>query len=230
VGVRLAFPHAVKVIIFGATGMVGAGVLHECLRDDRVREVLSVSRAPSGRTHPKLREHVRRDFFDFQDARDDFRGADACFFCLGVTAVGKTEDEYHRLTYVITLAAAKTLAEVNPGMTFCYVSGQGTDSTERGRVMWARVKGKTENELLRLPLRAYMFRPGYIQPLGGIKSKTRVYRVFYQIMAPIYPVLKRLTPNLVTTNEMVGRAMIEVAIQGYPSRILEVRDINRAGA
>jgi uncharacterized protein YbjT (DUF2867 family) len=220
----------VKVIIFGATGMVGAGVLNECLRDDRVREVLSVSRAPSGRTHPKLREHVRRDFFDFQDARDDFRGADACFFCLGVTAVGKTEDEYHRLTYVITLAAAKTLAEVNPGMTFCYVSGQGTDSTERGRVMWARVKGKTENELLRLPLQAYMFRPGYIQPLGGIKSKTRVYRVFYQIMAPIYPVLKRLTPNLVTTNEMVGRAMIEVAIQGYPSRILEVKDINRAGA
>ena len=218
-----------KVILFGATGMVGAGVLQECLRDDRVNEVLCVSRSPSGKSHPKLREHVRKDFFDYHDAREDFRGADACFFCLGVTAVGKTEDEYHRLTYVITVAAAKTLAEVNPGMAFCYVSGQGTDSSERGRVMWARVKGKTENELLRLPLRSYMLRPGYIQPLGGIKSKTRVYRVFYQIMAPIYPVLRRLTPNLVTTNETVGRAMIEVALHGYPSRILEVRDINKAG-
>jgi len=209
--------------------MVGAGVLHECLRDDRVKAVLSVSRAPSGKSHPKLREHVRKDFFDYHDAREDFQGADACFFCLGVTAVGKTEDEYHRLTYVITTAAAKTLAEVNPGMVFCYISGQGTDSTERGRVMWARVKGKTENELLRLPLKSYVLRPGYIQPLGGIKSKTRVYRVFYEIMAPIYPVLRRLTPNLVTTNEMVGRAMIEIARNGYPSRILEVRDINRVG-
>jgi uncharacterized protein YbjT (DUF2867 family) len=217
----------VKVVLFGATGMVGAGVLNECLRDDRVTSVLAVVRSPMRVKHPKLRELIRRDFFDYRDATDDFRGAHACFFCLGVTSVGKTEDEYHRLTYVIALAAARTMAGVNPGMTFCYVSGQGTDSTERGRVMWARIKGKTENELLRLPLKAYMFRPGYIQPLGGIKSKTRVYRVFYQIMAPVYPVLRRLTPNLVTTNQMVGRAMIEVAIRGYPSRVLEVRDINR---
>lgn len=216
-----------KVILFGATGMVGAGVLNECLRDDRVTSVVAVVRSPMRLNHPKLRELIRGDFFDYRDAREDFRGAQACFFCLGVTAVGKTEDEYHRLTYVITLAAARTLAEVNPGMTFCYVSGQGTDSSERGRVKWARVKGKTENELLRLALKAYMFRPGYIQPLGGIKSKTRVYRVFYQLMAPVYPVLKRLAPNLVTTNEIVGRAMIEVAINGYSSSILEVRDINR---
>ena len=218
-----------KVILFGGSGMVGAGVLNECLRDDRVGKVIAVVRSPLGQSHPKLREVVRRDFFDFHDARADFRGADACFFCLGVTAVGKSEEEYHRLTFDITLAAARTLAELNPGMTFCYVSGQGTDSSERGRVMWARVKGKTENALLALPLKAYMFRPGYIQPLGGIQSKTRVYRVFYQVMAPLYPVLKRLTPNMVTTNEAVGRAMIRVAQEGYSSRVLEVRDINKVG-
>lgn len=218
-----------RVILFGATGMVGAGVLHECLRDDRVTEVLAVLRTPSGTSHPKLRELVRTNFVDYSDARNEFQGADACFFCLGVTAVGKTEEEYSRLTYDITVAAARMMAEVNPGSTFCYVSGQGTDSSEKGRVMWARVKGKTENAILRLPLNAYMFRPGYIQPLGGIKSKTRVYRLFYQLMAPVYPVLKRLTPNLVTTNETVGRAMIELATSGYGSRLLEVRDINRVG-
>lgn len=217
-----------RVILFGATGMVGAGVLNECLRDNRVTSVLAVVRSPTGIRHKKLHELIRNDFFDYSDARETFRGADACFFCLGVTAVGKTEDEYHRLTYVITLAAARTLAEVNPGMTFCYVSGQGTDSGEKGRVMWARVKGKTENALLALPLKAYMFRPGYIQPLGGITSKTRVYRLFYAVMAPLYPVLKRLTPNLVTTNETVGQAMIEVALNGYSRPILEVRDINAA--
>ena len=174
-----------KVILFGATGMVGAGVLNECLRDDRVHEVLAILRAPSGKSHPKLREVVRSNFLDYSDARHDFAGAAACFFCLGVTAVGKTEEEYYRLTFDITLAAARTMAEVNPGSTFCYVSGQGTDSSEKGRVMWARVKGKTENAILRLPLEAYMLRPGYIQPLGGIKSKTRVYRVFYQLGAGV---------------------------------------------
>ena len=209
--------------------MVGAGVLNECLLDDRIREIVSVQRSPSGASHRKLRELIRTDFFDYHDARDAFRGADACFFCLGVTAVGKSEEEYHRLTFDLTLAAARTLAGLNPGMAFCYVSGQGTDSSERGRIMWARVKGKTENALLRLPLRAYMLRPGYIQPLGGIKSKTRVYRLFYKVMAPLYPVLKRLTPGLVTTNEAVGRAMIELAASGSGSRILEVRDINRVG-
>lgn len=219
-----------KVILFGATGMVGAGVLQECLRDDRVREVIAVVRSPLGKRHPKLRELVRTDFLDYSDAADHFRGADACFFCLGVTAVGKTEEEYHRLTFDITLAAARSLAALNPGMTFCYVSGQATDSSERGRTMWARVKGKTENALFRLPLKAYMLRPGYIQPLGGIRSKTRVYRVFYAAMAPLYPVLRRLTPNLVTTSETVGRAMIALAISGYPVPILEVRDINRVVA
>lgn len=216
-----------KVVLFGATGMVGAGVLRECLRDDRVHEVVALSRLACGIAHPKLRELLRTDFFDYSDVRDALRGADACFFCLGVTAVGKTEAEYHRLTFDLTIAAARALADLNPGMTFCYVSGQGTDSTERGRIMWARVKGKTENELLRLPLKAFMLRPGYIQPLGGIQSKTRVYRVFYQLMAPLYPVLKRLAPNLVTTNEAVGQCMIALALRGNATPILEVRDINR---
>jgi uncharacterized protein YbjT (DUF2867 family) len=220
----------VKVILFGATGMVGAGVLHACLQDDGVHEVWAVQRSSSGRSHPKLRELIRTNFLDYSDALEDFHGADACFFCLGVTAVGKTEEEYSRLTYDLTLAAGRAMAEVNPGMTFCYVSGQGTDSSEQGRVMWARVKGKTENALLRLPLRAYMLRPGYIQPLGGITSKTRVYRLFYQIMTPLYPVLRRLTPNLVTTSEVVGRAMISLARNGYSKPVLEVRDINRIGA
>ena len=218
-----------RVILFGATGMVGAGVLNECLRDDRVKEVLAILRNTSGRSHPKLRELIRSDFLDYNDARENLRGFDACFFCLGVTAVGKTEEQYHRLTFGITLAAARMMAELNPGSTFCYVSGQGTDSSEKGRVMWARVKGKTENAILQLPLKGYMLRPGYIQPLGGIKSKTRVYRVFYELMAPVYPVLKRLTPNLVTTNETVGRAMIQLAASGYESRVLEVRDINKVG-
>ena len=218
-----------RVILFGATGMVGAGVLNECLRDDRVNEILAIQRKTSGQSHPKLRELIRSDFLGYSDAREDLRGFDACFFCLGVTSVGKTEEEYFRLTFDITLAAARTMAELNPGSTFCYVSGQGTDSSEKGRVMWARVKGKTENAILALPLKAYMLRPGYIQPLGGIKSKTRVYRLFYELMAPVYPVLKRLTPNLVTTNETMGRAMIQLATSGYGSRILEVRDINQAG-
>ena len=206
--------------------MVGAGVLRECLKDDRITSVLSVSRSVSGVSHPKLREHLRTDFLDYGDARDDFRGAGACFFCLGVTAVGKTEAEYHRLTYDITINAATTLAEVNPGMTFCYVSGAGTDSSERGRAMWARVKGKTENQLLRLGLRAFMLRPGYIQPLG-VQSKTRVYRVFYSVMGPLYPVLKLIAPGFVSSNEAIGRCMIELATGVYGSNVLEVREINR---
>ena len=218
-----------KVILFGASGMVGAGVLRECLRDERVHEVVAVVRSSSGISHPKLREHLRQDFHDYGDATDVLRGANACFFCLGVTAVGQDEAEYRRLTYDLTLAAATTLAALNPGMTFCYVSGQGTDSTERGRYMWARIKGKTENALLQLPLKGYMLRPGYIHPSGGVVSKTRVYRVFYQVMAPVYPVLRLLTPNLVTSNEQVGRCMIELAARGYERPILEVRDINRMG-
>jgi uncharacterized protein YbjT (DUF2867 family) len=215
-----------KVIIFGATGMVGGGVLIECLEDPRVRSILLVGRQPSGVTNPKLRELIRRDFFDYRDALADLTGHDACFFCLGVTSAGKTEPEYYSLTYQLTLAAAETLASVNPNLTFCYVSGEGTDSSEHGRTMWARVKGKTENALRRLPFKAFMFRPGYIQPLKGVRTKTWVYRMFYGVFRPLYPLLKRVAPSHVTTSENIGRAMIEVAAQGYSSTILENRDIN----
>jgi uncharacterized protein YbjT (DUF2867 family) len=216
----------VKVILFGATGMVGQGVLRECLIDPDVREVLAIGRTPTGRTHPKLRELVRRDLFDLADAEGDLSGFDACFFCLGVSSAGMREEDYRRVTYELTLAVARTLARLNPGMTFLYVSGTGTDSTERGRSMWARVKGQTENALLRLPFKAVMFRPGVIVPMHGIVSKTRLYRVFYALARPILPVLRAGFPQFVTTTEQVGRAMLRVARHGAPKPILETRDIN----
>ncbi|MEO8038435.1 MAG: epimerase [Betaproteobacteria bacterium] len=215
-----------NVIVFGATGMVGAGVLKECLEDPRVDSVLVVGRTTCGVAHPKLREHIRTDFFDYTDARSEFEGRDACFFCLGVSALGMSEAQYHRLTYELTLAAAKVLAELDPVLTFCYVSGTGTDSTESGRAMWARVKGRTENALLRLPFRAYMFRPGYIQPLKGIRSKTRLYQFVYDVFGPLYPLLKRAFPDRLTTTQNMGQAMIQVAADGYPRQILETADIN----
>jgi len=220
-----------KVIIFGATGMVGQGVLLECLDDPSITSVLAVGRRPRGRTHPKLREIVHRDFLDYSTIEGALRGYDACFFCLGVSAAGMSEQEYHRLTFAVTLRAAETLARLNPAMTFCYVSGAGTDSSERGRSMWARVKGKTENHLMRLPFKAtYMFRPGYIQPMRGVTSGTRLYRVVYAVLGPLYPVLKTLFPSAVTTTERVGRAMIAVARHGYARRLLENRDINALAA
>ena len=215
------------VILFGATGMVGQGVLRECLLDPDVHRVLSVGRSATGQQHPKLREIVRDNLFDFTGIASDLSGYDACFFCLGVSAAGKTEDQYRRVTYDITLAAATILAKVNPGMTFIYVSGSGTDSTERGRTMWARVKGSTENALLRLPFKAaYMFRPAGIQPMHGETSKTRLYRVFYAIARPLTPLLKRLLPKYMTTTEQIGRAMIAAARNGAPKMILETEDIN----
>ena len=210
--------------------MVGAGVLIECLENPWVQSVLAVGRKPSGVSHPKLRETIRSNFFDYTDAAADLTGYDACFFCLGVSSVGMSEIEYHRLTYELTLAAAEALADLNPGMIFCYVSGEGTDSTERGRVMWARVKGKTENHLLEMPFKAFMFRPGFIQPLKGVRSKTRLYQAFYLVLGPLYPLLKRLAPRHVTTTENVGRAMIEVAAGRYPKRVLENTDINGVAA
>ena len=215
-----------NVVVFGATGMVGAGVLIECLEDARVQSILVLGRTPCGVVHPKLRELLRSDFFDYSDAQADLKGQDACFFCLGVSAVGMTEAAYHRLTYELTMAAATALAELNPGMTFCYVSGQGTDRTEVGRVMWARVKGITENHLLRLPFKAYMFRPGFIQALKGVRSKTKLYQALYNVLGPLYPLLRRLLPRHVTTTVNVGRAMIRVAASGYSKRALENPDIN----
>jgi len=221
-----------KVIIFGATGMVGQGVLRECLRDPNVESVLAISRGASGqtvnrKTDPKLREVVHTDFLNYDALRGEFAGFDACFFCLGISSAGMTEERYRVITYDYTLTAARTLAAVNPGMTFIYVSGMGTDSSERGRTMWARVKGKTENDLLRLPFKAaYMFRPALIVPLHGIKSKTKVYRIFYAVTGPLLPLLYRMAPKYVTTTEQVGRAMIKVAKEGWPKRILENSDIN----
>jgi uncharacterized protein YbjT (DUF2867 family) len=216
-----------KAVIFGASGMVGQGVLRECLLDPEIEQVLSVVRSATGQSHAKLREVVHGDFLDFSSIEAELTGYDACFFCLGVSSAGMTEEEYTRVTYGITMAAATTLARLNPGMTFEYISGTGTDSSEKGRSMWARVKGRTENALLALPFRAaYMFRPGFIQPLHGIKSKTRAYQIFYAVTTPLLPVLKTVFPQYVTTTERLGRAMIAVAKRGYPQKVLEMRDIN----
>jgi len=210
--------------------MVGTGVLIECLEDTRVSEVLVVGRTPCGVAHPKVREVIRSDFFDFTDLRPALAGYDACFFCLGVSAAGKTEAAYYHLTYDLTIAAAEAIAAVNSGLTFCYVSGEGTDSSEHGRVMWARVKGKTENQLLRMPFKAYMFRPGYIHPLKGVRSKTLMYRVLSPPFRVLFPLLKRVAARHVTTSVNVGRAMINVAATGYVKPVLENPDIDLVAA
>jgi uncharacterized protein YbjT (DUF2867 family) len=219
----------VKVLLFGATGMVGAGVLRECLKDPRVEHVLAVGRHPCGLANVKLEEILHADFFDYGPLAARFTDRDACFFCLGVSSAGMSESDYRRRTYDLTLAAANALVAANPRAVFCYVSGAGTDSSEHGRMMWARVKGETENALLRLPFAAaYMFRPGYIQPLEGVRSKTALYQVFYTGLSWLYPLLRRL-PAYVTSTVTLGRAMIAVAAGGHPSPILESRDINRLG-
>src|SRR5690349_551747 len=184
-------------MLFGGTGMVGRGVLRECLLDPGVEQVLAVGRGPIGVDDGKLREVVRADLFDLSPVAGDLTGYDACFFCLGVSSAGMSEEKYRRLTYDLTLGVARLLADRNPGMTFVYVSGAGTDSTERGRSMWARVKGATENALQRLPLEVYLFRPGYIQPMHGTTSRVRWYRALYAVVAPLYPVLRRAFPGQV---------------------------------
>jgi uncharacterized protein YbjT (DUF2867 family) len=217
----------VKIIIFGATGMVGQGALRECLLDPDVENVLTIGRSVTGQQHAKLQEIAQTNLFDLSAIEGRLSGYDACFFCLGVSAAGMNEDAYRRITYDLTIAVAGTLARLNPAMTFIYVSGMSTDSTERGRMMWARVKGKTENDLLRMPFRAaYMFRPGYIQPLHGIKTKTKWYAAFYAVMGPLYPMWRRILPGYVTTTECIGRAMLRVARQGASKRVLENSDIN----
>jgi uncharacterized protein YbjT (DUF2867 family) len=220
-----------KIVLFGASGMIGQGVLRECLLDPDVERVLSIGRRLTAQRHPKLREIVHDTFLDFSSIESELAGYNACFFCLGVTSAGMSEEAYRRITYDFTLAAARTLAKVSSAMTFIHVSGTGTDSTERGRVMWARVKGATENALHTLGFRAvYSFRPGYIQPMHGITSRTGWYRAMYAVGAPLYPLLKALAPRYVTTTEAMGRAMINVARNGWPNRILESEDINRASA
>lgn len=217
-----------KVILFGATGMVGQGVLRECLLDPDVESVLAVFRNASLAQHAKLREIVHQDIYNLAAIEDRLSGYDACFFCLGVSSVGMKEETYRRVTYDLTVSVAKTLAKLNPTMTFIYVSGTGTDSTERERSMWARVKGKTENALLQMPFKAvFLFRPAYIQPLHGIRTKTRWYGAAYVVIRPLYPLWKMLFPNYVTTTECVGRAMLNVTKRGFPNPVLESREINR---
>jgi len=215
-----------NVLILGATGMVGQGVLRECLLDDGVARVVTLGRSATGQAHPKLREIAHANMFDLTPIESELRGLDACFYSLGATAAGKSEAEYTRINYDLTLSVAGTLARIDPDMTFVYVSGMGTDSTERGRTMWARVKGRTENALLRLPFKAaYMLRPGIILPMHGIKSKTTLYRVGYTLMTPLYPALRALFPRAITTTEHLGRVMLRLARSGYSKPVLEPADI-----
>src|SRR6201985_286642 len=216
-----------KVILFGATGMVGQGVLRECLLDPGVESVLAVGRSPTGQRNAKLREIVHDNFFDFSAIESGLAGFEPCFCCLGVSSVGMSEQSYRHLTYDLTLAAATTLSKLSPGMVFIYITGQGTDSTEQGRLMRARVKGKTENDLRKLPFKAaYMFRPAAIQPLHGVRSKTAWVQAIYVVTAPLVSWLHRVAPKYVTTTEQMGRAMIKVARDGYSRPVLESEDIN----
>jgi len=215
-----------KALVFGATGMVGRGVLLECLRDPEIDLAQTVGRSATGIEHAKLRELVLPDLMNYDLLESQLSDFDACFFCLGVSSGGLIEAEYTRITYGITLAAANVLVRLNPKMAFVYVSGAGTDATERGRSMWARVKGKTENALLQLPFRsAYMFRPAVIQPLDGVRSKTPAYQLFYGLTKPFLPLLRALAPSYFTTTRELGRAMIAVAKRGAPNKIIESADI-----
>ncbi|MCW3109612.1 MAG: hypothetical protein JWQ09_4118 [Segetibacter sp.] len=212
----------IKAIITGATGMVGEGVLHECLQHQQVEAVLVINRKSCGVTHPKLKEIIHSDFFDFSAIENQLAGYNACFFCLGVSSIGMKEPEYYKLTYTLTLTLAQTLSKLNTGMTFCYISGAGTDTTEKGRVMWARVKGKTENDLMKLPFKqVYAFRPGYIHPTKGLIRTKKYYKYFTWL----YPFFRTVFPQYVCTLQQLGLAMINAAYYGYPKKVLEVRDI-----
>lgn len=213
--------------------MIGQGALRECLLDRDVTQITSVVRAPTGQQHAKLREVVHRDFTDFTAIESDLTGVDACFWCLGVASAGMTEESYSKVTYEYTMAAARPLARLNPRMTFVFISGASTDSTEKGSVMWARVKGRAENGVLALFESAYAVRPGIIRPMHGIKSRTTLYRIFYVLFAPLMPLAERLAPGYVTTTEKLGRAMLLLAKpalgeangRGYPKRVLETEDV-----
>lgn len=219
----------IKAVIFGASGMIGQGVLMECLESPLVESVLVINRRTSGMKHPKLIEVIHTDFLDLSPLKSILAEYNSCFFSLGVSAVGLSESEYHSIIYDITTTVAETLVSINKDYTFIYVSGKSTDSTEKGSMMWARVKGKTENALLAMPFRqVFMFRPGYIQPMKGIRSKTALYNAVYFIFKPLYFLLKPLK-NAVTDTGTLGKAMINVAANGYSKRILESADINAAG-
>lgn len=215
-----------KVIITGATGMVGKGILLECLDHDSISEVLVIGRNPINMDHPKLNQLIHKDFADFSKVKNQLQDYDACFFSLGISAAGLNEDQYTSITYGYTLALARTLLELNPEMTFNYVSGQGTDSSEKGRMMWARVKGKTENDLLDLGFKqAYMFRPGAIIPLRGIKSRTKSYQFMYDYFMWLVKFIKFIAPNSVVNTTQIGLAMINSVFNGYDKKVLKPKDI-----
>jgi uncharacterized protein YbjT (DUF2867 family) len=212
-----------KVVIFGATGMVGQGALRECLLAPDVDEVLTVVRTPTGVRHAKLHEVTLADFADLGPLESELAGSDACFYCLGISSVGVDEATYTRVCHDYPVAAARTLAKINPDITFVYVSGAGT-GTDR-RQMWARVKGRTENTVLEMLPNGYAFRPGFIQPTYGATSKTGWYRTVYAITAPLVPLFQRIAPGFVTTTDRLGRAMLRAARTGFPRHIVEQRDL-----
>ncbi len=216
----------IKAVITGSTGMVGEGVLHICLKSTDVENVLIVNRKPCGVVHPKLKEVITKDYLDLSPIKNELAGYNACYYCAGVSSVGKKEDEYRKITYDLTMNFARTFFELNANSVFTYVSGSGTDSTEKGRLAWARIKGKTENDLLGMNFRdAYMFRPGYIEPLKGQKHAYKIYKLF----SPIFPLLEKLFPKYVGTMEELGNSMINVTLHGNEKKVLEVLDIRKTG-
>ena len=211
-----------NVLIFGASGMVGQGVLRECLLDPQVQKVQTIGRSPSGQSHAKLQEVVHNNMWNYHSIEAQLTGFDACFFCLGISSIGMKEPDFYKVTYTLTMHFANTVSIQNNAMTFCYISGASTDSTEKGKVMWARVKGKTENDLMKVAFKAvYNFRPGYMQPTKGLKNTLG----FYKYVSWMYPLLKRIFPNRVSTLSELGQAMINAALKGYTKNILEVNDI-----
>jgi len=218
-----------KFILFGATGMIGEGTLIECLEDERVERVLIVVRRPTGRTHPKLTELIHQDFLDYSAVEEQLTGYDACLYCLGISAGGMSEADYRRITYDFTVAAGETLLRLNPEMRMCFISGDGTDVN--ARAMWARVKGEAEQFLLGQPWKAaHMFRPAAIQPLKGVVSGVRSYRIMYATLGWTFPLFRALAPSKVTTSVILGRALIQVALEGHPKQVLDGADINAAGS
>jgi uncharacterized protein YbjT (DUF2867 family) len=217
----------INAILYGATGMIGSGVLIECLEDPDVKSVLIIGRSSAGVKHPKVKELLIQDFTDYSSVEDQLTGYNACFFCLGISSFRMPEDKYTKITYDFSVAAAEVLSRLNPEMTFSFISGQGTDGTEQSSTMWARVKGKAENAVKSHPFKAvYLFRPGYIHPMKGVKSRTKVYQILIPIFSPLYPLMKRLMPGSVTTSENLGKAMINSAKIGYEHQVLENQNIN----
>jgi uncharacterized protein YbjT (DUF2867 family) len=218
-----------RVVIFGATGMVGQSVLREALQAADVQRVVAVGRTATGVSHPRFAELLTPDLFDLSGIEAQLAPFDACFFCLGVSSIGMNEADYTRITHELTLGAARTLRRANDALTFVYVTGAGTDGSERGPVMWARVKGRTENALLALGFKAaYMFRPGIIQPMHAVRSKTAAYRAAYAVAGPLFRLVRRVAPRSMVTSVEVGQAMLAVARRGYPKPVLEVVDIQQA--